>query len=844
MTTPPPTISTSDTTRTSDTSVAANGRDPVTDSPVYLDRRAAIGDRVHDLLERMTPAEKLAQLGSAWVFEIASDTGLDLERATPLLANGIGHVTRMSGASSLTSTEAATLANELQLHLVDNTRLGIPAIVHEEICSGLMAREATSFPQAIGVASTFRPEHNTALADAIRMQMRSIGAHHGLSPVLDVCRDPRWGRMEESYGEDPFLVSLMGISFVRGLQGDDLADGVVATAKHFVGYGASEGGMNWAPAHIPERELRDVYLRPFEAAVREAGIASVMNAYHELDGVPCGASRWLLTELLRDDWGFEGTVVSDYFAIRQLEEYHRVALSAGDAAVTALTAGIDVELPGTDCFGEALAEAIATGALAMADVDLAVSRVLDSKFRLGLFEGPFVDVERVAVHTRSDAQISLAGEMARDSLVLLKNDGVLPLASPSSVALLGPNAASARNLLGDYSYVAHVESLVEVLKSGQNVFAMPLDHGADIDADRDLSHITTVADELADRMASTKITTVTGCDVIGDDRSGFDEAVRAASDAEVAVLVMGERSGLTEDCTTGESRDVASLDLPGVQEDFVLAVAATGTPVVLVLVAGRPIGSEAVHAAADAVLVAWLPGEQGGAAIADALTGVFSPGGKLPVTHPRSSGQIPIFYGHKISGGRSHWKGSYVDLSNEPMYPFGHGIGYSTFDVDVEPLDGAEVVPGGDFDVAVTVSNTGGCVADEVVQLYSRDPVAAVTRPVLELQGFARVTLAPGETACITFHVAVDALGFSGPDLAYVVEPGTIEFFAGPSSVELHTAGHVVVGGTEPALVDRRTRNAITIEPVTVGPVTFESVSGGAVTGATHETANERISTS
>lgn len=664
------------------------------------------------------------------------------------------------------------------------------------------------------MASTFRPDHNAALADAIRMQMRSIGAHHGLSPVLDVCRDPRWGRLEETYGEDPFLVSLMGISFVRGLQGDDLRNGVVATAKHFVGYGASEGGMNWAPAHIPERELRDVYLRPFEAAVREAGIASVMNAYQELDGVPCGASRWLLTDLLRDDWGFDGTVVSDYFAIRQLEQYHQVVASPAEASATALVAGIDVELPSTDCFGAALREAIGSGAVAMADVDRAVSRVLDSKFRLGLFEQPFVDVDRVATHSRPAAQITLAREIARDSLVLLRNDGVLPLVAPASLALLGPNATSARNMLGDYSYAAHVESLREVLRSGQNVFAMPLEHGVNVDGDGDLSHVTTVADELADRLGPSTITTISGCDVIGDDRSGFGAAVRAAAAADVAVLVMGERSGLTEDCTSGESRDVASLDLPGVQEEFVLAVAATGTPVVLVLVAGRPIGSEAVHAAANAVLMAWLPGEQGGAAIADALSGVVSPGGRLPVTYPRSSGQIPIYHGHKVSGGRSHWKGAYVDLTNEPMYPFGHGLGYSTFDLTVKHLRADLVRTGDEFDVVVTVRNTGGCDADEVVQLYSRDPVASVTRPVRELQGFARVTLAPAEAAQVTFHVQVDALGFTGRDLEHVVEPGLIEFFVGSSSSVTQTAGHVVIDGTGPVAVARRSVNSVTVERI------------------------------
>ena len=355
---------------------------------------------------------------------------------------------------------------------------------------------------------------------------------------------------------------------------------------------------------------------------------------------------------------------------------------------TALRAGIDVELPGTDCYGDPLREALDAATISMADVDLAVGRALAAKFRLGLFEQPYVDADVVHVDTRTASQTELARDVARDSLILLRNDGVLPLAPPRSVAVIGPNAASARAMLGDYSYLAHVESLLEVLKSGRNVFAMPLDHGADVTDDSDMSHVGIVLDELRLRWPEADISHAVGCAVNDDDRSGFADAVAAAAASDVAVLVMGERSGLTDDCTTGESRDVASLDLPGVQEELVLAVAATGTPVVLVLIAGRPIGSERVHRAASAVVMAWLPGEEGASAIADALTGVFSPGGKLPVSYPRSSGQVPVFYGHKVSGGRSHWKGEYVDLSNEPLHPFGHGLSYSTFAVEADDLGG------------------------------------------------------------------------------------------------------------------------------------------------------------
>jgi beta-glucosidase len=776
----------------------------LSDQPLYRDSSAALDDRIDDLISRMTLDDKLAQLGSAWIFQVASATGFDAERAAPLLADGIGHITRMCGASGFRSAQAAAFANDLQQHLVERTRLGIPAIIHEEICAGLMALEATIFPQALGVAATFRPELNAALAAEVRLQMRAIGAHHGLSPVLDLCRDPRWGRLEETYGEDPHLVTQMGLAYINGLQGDDLRQGVIATAKHFVGYGASEGGLNWAPAHLNERELRDVYLRPFEAAVRAAAIGSVMNGYHELDGIPCGANRWLMTELLRDEWGFDGTVVSDYFSVRQLDDYHHVVSSGREAAALALTSGIDVELPGTDCYAGDLREALDKGLLSSADVDVAVRRVLLSKFRLGLFDQPYVDVAAVQLHTRTDAQLELARTIASESLVLLKNDGVLPLRRPPSVALIGPNAATARHMLGDYSYIVHVESLLDMARSGRNVFSIPIDPDMTIDDFDDLTHVTTVLDSLVPRMPDSQLTYVAGCGVSDDDRSGFEAAVQAAAQADVAVLVMGERAGLTEDCTTGETRDVAELDLPGVQEELVLAVAATGTPVVLVLVAGRPIGSPAVHDAAAAVLMAWLPGEQGGEAIADALCGITSPGGKLPISYPRSSGQIPVFYGHKVSGGRSHWRGEYVDMSNRPLYPFGFGLSYSSFSIEPLPIADSLVAASDVLTVSAVVRNVGSAHADEVVQVYSRDPIASVTRPVLELQSFVRVSLDPGESATVDFRIAVADLGFHDRACDYVVEPGEINLFVGSSATDLVPVGTITVKGDVP-VASRRT---------------------------------------
>ena len=756
--------------------------------PVYRDAARPVAERVADLLGRMTPEEKAAQLGSAWIFQLMDEQGFSAERTATVAPHGLGEVTRLCGASSLSPGEAARVANAIQTYLVEETRLGIPAIVHEEICSGLMARGTTVFPQAIGLASTWEPELAYALADAVRAQMRAIGAHQGLSPVLDICRDPRWGRTEETFGEDPYLVSRMGVEFVRGLQGGDLGSGVIATAKHFVGYGASEGGLNWAPVHLGGRELRDVYLHPFEAAVRAGGLRSVMNAYNEIDGVPCTADRSLLTSTLRELWGFDGFVSSDYFSVRQLQDYHGLAADGGAAAAMALEAGVDVELPGTDCFGTPLLEALAAGRVSEQLVDAAVRRVLTAKFELGLFERPLVDVDAVA---NDGSSVELARTIARKSLVLLRNDGVLPLAEKGSVAVIGPNADEARHLFGDYTYPSHVESLREMFESGRNVFSIAGSIDSLEVADT-LAGVPTILDELASRLGD-RVRFAQGCSVSGDSRAGFDEAVALAAESDVAIMVMGDKAGLTDSCTSGESRDRASLDLPGVQEELARAVVATGTPVVVVLVAGRPCGSEWLHEHAAAVLLAWLPGQEGAAAIAEALTGEASPGGKLPISYPRTAGQIPVYYGHKVSGGRSHWKGDYVDARTDPLYPFGHGIGYTTFTLaGAEPAE--RTVPlNGTVTVRATVTNAGDRRGEEVVQLYVRDRDASLTRPVLELKSFVRVALEPGASTRVAFHVPVGQLGFHDVSHVYTVEPGTFDLFVGRSSADLVDAGAVTV---------------------------------------------------
>jgi beta-glucosidase len=537
-----------------------------------------------------------------------------------------------------------------------------------------------------------------------------------------------------------------------------------------------------------------VYVHPFRAAIREAGLRSVMNAYNELDGIPCGADRALLTGLLRDELGFEGCVVSDYFSVRQLEAYHRHAPDGSTAAAQALRAGIDVELPSSDCYAEPLYAALEAGLVEAEHIDEAVRRVLRTKFELGLFEQPFVDVEAAAQAAGTEEHRELARRVAVKSMVLLRNDGVLPLAGEGTVAVIGPSADEARHLFGDYAYPAHLESLVDLLASGgdgdMDVFSIPILGGVRLE--RPTIDATSVLAALQARLGE-RVRFERGCGLTDDDRGGIAAAVELAREAEVAILVVGDKAGLTTDCTSGESRDRASLDLPGVQEELVRAVLETGTPVVLVLVAGRPTGSVWVHEHAAAVLLAWLPGEAGGEAIADVLTGEAAPGGKLPITFPRSAGQLPVFYGHKISGGRSHWKGDYVDLPAAPLYPFGYGLGYTKLELRSPRLESSRVRMDGKLRVSVEVANGGARAGEEVVQLYVRDPEASVTRPVLELKAFGRVELASGETRTVVLEVPVAELGFTGADLRYMVEPGTIEVFVGTDAATLVEVGSVIV---------------------------------------------------
>ena len=751
-----------------------------------------VSQRVQGLLSQMTLEEKLAQIVGYWLDqggnvvapmqgEMAMGSGGAgaLAEAT---RNGIGHYTRVYGTRPVDAAErAAWLWNE-QRRLQRETRLGIPALVHEECLTGLGAWKAATFPTPLAWGASFDPSLVRDVGAAVGSSMRALGIHQGLAPVLDVVRDPRWGRVDECIGEDPYLVGSVGTAFVQGLQ----SEGVHATLKHFLGYSGSTSGRNHAPVHVGPREIADVFLPPFEMAIIDGGAWSVMNSYVDLDGVPVGSDPDILTGLLRDRLGFNGVVVADYFAVAFLEVMHAVAADRGDAAVLALTAGIDVELPAGDAYLAPLAEKVRTGAVSEAYVDRAVLRALAQKEALGLLEpDAFADDAPATIDLDPPEHQALARRLAGRSVVLLSNDGVLPLGRAGQrlrrVAVIGPNADRAEALLGCYSFANHV------------LPGFP-DHEIGI-------AIPTVREALEASLAAageSELVVVQGCDVEGVDTSGFAAAVEAATAADVVVMVVGDQAGLFGRGTMGEGNDCESLELPGVQRQLVEAVVATGTPVVLVLLTGRPY---AIGWALDgpqprpaAVLQAFFPGEGGGLAVADILTGAVNPSGRLPVSLPRSAGAQPYSYLQPILGGASE----VTSTDPTPVRPFGFGLSYTSFAYSGLSVD-ATVEAGGGFRASVTVTNTGDVDGTEVAQLYGRDLKASVVRPSVALLGYARVDLRAGESRRVTFQVPTTRFAFSDRRMVRIVEPGDVEVWVA-SHASASTRGLPSVGGTNGAI--------------------------------------------
>ena len=715
----------------------------------------------HGITAALSLPAKVAQLGSVRIGSLLTDGRFDRRKAALAIPRGIGRVTRVGRESGLGPAALARAVAAIQTYLTDETPAGIPAFVREESLCGYAGRGGATVPQAIGMASAWDPGLVREVAGAIAGQLRAVGCQVTLSPVADLGLDPRWGRTEETFGEDPVLAGRLTRAVVRGL-----ADGGVdATLKHFVGHGRPTGGRNRARPTASLAAMRDADLVPFEAGV-DAGAPSVMAAYNTVDGVPCHASERLLTGLLRDTWGFEGTVVSDGRAIEMLADAYGLVPDRQAAGVLALEAGVDVELPETECFGDRLVAAVERGLVAEALVDQAVERHLAQKAGAGLFDLAPPDPATAAAAFETDALRELTRRAARRSQVLLANDGVLPLSESTTVALVGPNADAPRNLLGNYSY-----------------------QGAE-DADAGID-VVTPRDALRGRVGTVRY--ARGCGVRARDGDDIESAVDAAAGADVTVACVGGQSGIDVERdstgTTGEALDRAGLRLPGRQRELVRRVAATGTPLVVVLVNGRPLAVPDVGAHADALLEAWLPGQSGGHGIADVLLGT-DPGGRLPVSLPRAVGQLPVYYWQDAVS-----TGDYVFADGTPLYPFGHGESYAAFEYGSLGGVPATVPTDGEVSVDVTVRNTAARAGREVVQLYACVPSASVVRPRRELIGFQHLALAAGDAARVTFDVPAATLARHDDSGQLVVEPGDCALRVGRSATDRQCGDTLTLSG-------------------------------------------------
>lgn len=746
-------------------------------------------ERVELLLQAMTPAEKVAQLGSRWAGNdmaenerpdeeqlnvapmqdvFAAGGSLSLEDAS---RHGLGHLTRVWGSVPLSVEEGTAEVIRQHRVVLDGSRLGVPALVHEECLTGFTTYGATVYPTALAWGATFDPGLVERMAAAIGRDMAAAGVHQGLSPVLDVVRDYRWGRVEETIGEDPYLVGMLGSAYVRGLQ----SAGVIATLKHFAGYSASRAGRNHGPVSIGRRELLDIILPTFEMAIATAEAGSVMSSYSDLDGLPAGADPWLFTQVLRDEWGFPGTVVSDYWAVPFLATMHRVADSVDGAGALALAAGTDVELPDAIGFGAGLVERVESGEIPEELIDRAARRILLQKVQLGLLDPDWTPEGSVKpVELDSADNRALALEVAERSIVLLDAGTALPLdrLAPQKIAVIGPCAADPRTLMGCYAFPNHV--LPRYPELGLGISAPSL------------------FDALGNELAG-DIVYEQGSAVLGDDRSGFAAAVEAARDADVVIACVGDLSGLFGEGSSGEGCDAEDLRLPGVQDALLAALFDTGTPVVVVVVSGRPYALGEIAGRAAGLVQAFIPGQEGAAAIAGVLSGRVMPGGKLPVQIPRQVGGQPGTYLQPPLG--SVESAGISGLEAVPLFPFGFGASYTTFEVSDLQLSSAEIATDGEFTASVRVRNTGSRAGDEVVQLYLHDVVAQVARPLKLLTGFARVSLEPGAAVEVAFRVHADRFAYSGPDLRRIVEAGDIEVLVGTSSADLPCRSTVRVTG-------------------------------------------------
>jgi beta-glucosidase len=743
----------------------------------YRDAKLPVDQRVTDLLSRMTLEEKIAQLEGAWenkqFFHNPQELFVDEkgqflpERAAALMKNGLGEISRPS--ENRDPRAMVEYTNTVQKWLRDSTRLGIPVIFHDECLHGHVAPKATSYPQAIALASTWDPSLLHEVFTATAAEARARGIQQCLAPVLDLARDPRWGRTEETYGEDPYLVSRLGVAAITGYQGTgpgiDKAH-VMATAKHFAVHGQPEGGTNVGPANYSERTIREYWLKPFEAAVKEAHVATVMPSYNEIDGIPSHSNKHLLLDILRHEWGFQGLITSDYFGPTELRTVHHIVATEDEAGRLAFESGVDVELPFNQAYGS-LIDQVKAGKVAEAAVDRSVSRVLTAKFMAGLFDDPYVNADYAEKITNNAEHQQLALKAAHEAIILLKNqDNLLPLAKNKykRIAVIGPNAAELH--LGGYSnQPGRGVSVLQAIKtkvgsSAEVLYALGCkitESNPDWDADK----------------------VVVGDPALNAKR--IDEAAKVAATADLVILALGGNEQTSREAwAVNHPGDRDNLDLLGNQDDLVKAVLATGKPTIVFLQHGRPNSINYIAEHVPAILDGWYLGQEGGTAVADVLFGDYNPAGRLPITVPRSTGQLPDYYYQKPSAKRE-----YLGSTVLPLFPFGWGLSYSTFKYANVHATPESIGPQGRTTISVDVTNSGAVRGDEVVQLYIRDDVSSVTRPVKELRGFRRITLNPGETKTVDFTLGPEELSFLNRDMHRVVEPGTFTIMVGGNSVDL-----------------------------------------------------------
>jgi len=789
----------------------------------YKDAALPVEERVQDLMSRMSLRQKIDQITCLFT------SGEGIPDFQKLIPNGIGNVGAMSVADDV--EQIAEYSYCLQKHLVENTEFGIPAILHVEAISGGLFTGASVFPTAIGQASTWNPEMVTEMTDIIRKQMTAVGFRQALSPVFDIARDPRWGRLSETYGEDPTLAAAMGTAFVQGLQGEEDRDAIIATGKHFIGHGISEGGLNMAQSLVGERDLREIHCKPFQAAITKAGLMGVMNSYAMLDHEPIVSSKGILTDLLRNELGFEGVVVSDYISMDRLVDPFCTAQTYEEAGIQGLKAGIDIEYPKPTCFNYHLEEAVAQGRLDQQEIDKAVRRILTLKFRLGLFEQPYPALDTIQTVFSSNAGDSLSLRMAQEVITLLKNkDQRLPLSKTvKKIAVIGPHADSLRSFFGTFSYPGMIDLILNREEEGQIdpddpdsvINRLKQRHPGDI---RETSpriekriretypNGRTLFEAITDSVPDATVTCAMGCPVSGNNISGWEYALQIAAEADVVILTLGGKNGWGANSTVGEGIDSTDIGLPGMQEDFAKSVYALNKETIVVHFDGRPLSSEYVASHFDAIIEAWQPGQFGGKAIASVLFGEYNPAGRLTVTAARNAGQIPVYYslprgsGYISAGhpGMIENPNGYINDTALPLYYFGHGLSYTHFQYEAISLASKEIEPDGRIRCTVQVTNVGEYDGDEVIQLYIHDKVSSMVRPVQELVGFKRVYIRKGETKSVEFTMKASQLAFLDENMNWKVEAGEFELQAGASCADIRqsTCFHI----TKDLTVDGKTR--------------------------------------